>query len=664
MNTETLSGTIGSAAESCWNKVGSGGTTDWYLPSKMELLDIHTASGIIGAFVSGSRYWSSTEFDSTDAYDVWFGGVSDGQPINTVKSSNDYVRCMRTVNLSGAGGSGSGTTNYIPGTSYESPIQTTFSNSGQINSTGSITFSITNDRFQTISDVSTLTIGIDEKFLLDSPSLTDFSGTLSTNSCSGALIVKRDSTAGGSTPDSAMNTIECKLTNSIPSFTTGSTMIVTLNGVTNPVTPGKYSLGAKLKTLNWDEFFYGETFIKDSNDVTAPVLTGIFPIGQYQLLLEFDEPLYMDYMNNSITGSFSPALEIYGSYVDYNNPKKLFLSTSTQTGGMVYTYTVSGIKDFNGNIATASGSYTAYDPDVPNIDYISPNTFSQGKSYTGAFLYGKNNIFSGVTAGQISIGSQSGITFSNIVKDDSNKIHFDVAVSSDAKLGNRDIAVTVAGTPYKLFNAFWIDRNWDNYAFWHNVSPDNYNDSLKTGRLKIEFSDVISNIGDLSVDKNYGTTALTPSITAETSSGNFLTLTLTGVESGVGYDLSFSGISFVGGKILNEYNNKVFFSFFDGNYSNQILPPIVQYSFPGDFFSDVPTKDPTATGFIMRVGFDQELDYLTTTSTNIKLKDEWGNEVTTTLSYTGTELTVTTDQPLDSGKKYTLSLSPSVKSTK
>lgn len=182
--------------------------------------------------------------------------------------------------------------------------------------------------------------------------------------------------------------------------------------------------------------------------------------------------------------------------------------------------------------------------------------------------------------------------------------------------------------------------------------------------LRVEFSDVISSIGTLSVDKNYGTTNLTPSITTESMSGNILELSLAGVESGVGYDLSFSGITFNGGKILNEYNNRVFFSFFDGNYNTQILPPIVNYSFPSDFSSDVPVRDMTASGFVMKVGFDQELDYTTVTSTNIKLKDESDNEVISTFSYSGTELTVSTSSPLSYGKKYSLSLSSSVKSTK
>lgn len=95
---------------------------------------------------------------------------------------------------------------------------------------------------------------------------------LTGNSCSGALLVKKDSTAGGATANSAMNILECKLTNVIASFATGAIMEFTINGVTNPIDPGKYSLGAKLKTSAWDEFFYGETLIKDNNDSISPTL--------------------------------------------------------------------------------------------------------------------------------------------------------------------------------------------------------------------------------------------------------------------------------------------------------------------------------------------------------------------------------------------------------
>jgi len=67
---------------------------------------------------------------------------------------------------------------------------------------------------------------------------------------------------------------------------------------------------------------------------------------------------------------------------------------------------------------------------------------------------------------------------------------------------------------------------------------------------------------------------------SQTKSGKLLELSLTGVEVGVEYQLRFTDLSFSGGKTLNEYNANASFSFSDGNYANQILPPIVSYSFP------------------------------------------------------------------------------------
>jgi len=66
----------------------------------------------------------------------------------------------------------------------------------------------------------------------------------------------------------------------------------------------------------------------------------------------------------------------------------------------------------------------------------------------------------------------------------------------------------------------------------------------------------------------------------------------------------------------------------------------------------------------MKVGFDQSLDDDTITTDNIKLKDTSNNEVSISLSYTGTELTVTTDAPLKNSEKYALTLSANVKSSK
>lgn len=233
-----------------------------------------------------------------------------------------------------------------------------------------------------------------DKFILSNSSITSFSGVLAGNNCTGALLIKKDAY-------SPVNMVECKLATPLASFSSGQIVSVILSGVTNPSIPGKYEIGAKLKTSAWDEFFYGETFIKDTTDNVAPSLVGVFPMSEYQILLEFNEPIYSDYFNNSISGSFSPSLSLYNTYTDYNNPKKLFVNTSTQSGGTAYSYNITGIKDFNNNIATVTGSFTSYNPTAKNLNYISPYMFSQGKSYAGVSLYGKNNMFSGVISGQI-----------------------------------------------------------------------------------------------------------------------------------------------------------------------------------------------------------------------------------------------------------------------
>lgn len=185
-----------------------------------------------------------------------------------------------------------------------------------------------------------------------------------------------------------------------------------------------------------------------------------------------------------------------------------------------------------------------------------------------------------MTAGQVQIRSLSGITFTGVTIQTTNELSMSATVDSDATLGARDFEIQIGSGKYRIFNGLSIDKNWDNYAFWQNVSPIGYNATNHTGKLKVEFSETIVDTGSFSVDKNYGTTDLVPEITTQSVSGKILELTLTGVVAGVGYDVTFSGITFSGGKTLNEYNSKAFFSYFDGTYANQILPPIVNYSFP------------------------------------------------------------------------------------
>ena len=50
----------------------NNGYTDWFLPSKDELDELHLRRGIVGGFTTGS-YWSSTEYNAYDAWTRHFG---------------------------------------------------------------------------------------------------------------------------------------------------------------------------------------------------------------------------------------------------------------------------------------------------------------------------------------------------------------------------------------------------------------------------------------------------------------------------------------------------------------------------------------------------------------------------------------------------------------
>jgi hypothetical protein len=69
-----------------------GGYTDWYLPSKDELNKLYLNKVAIGGFGT-NFYWSSTEFNSTDASTQDF---INGVQYNSAKAYPFYVRAVRT----------------------------------------------------------------------------------------------------------------------------------------------------------------------------------------------------------------------------------------------------------------------------------------------------------------------------------------------------------------------------------------------------------------------------------------------------------------------------------------------------------------------------------------------------------------------------------------
>ncbi len=86
----------GSYAASICDNLSSGGFTDWYLPSILELLPMYTnlrANGF-GGFVAAD-YWSSTEYPGNELTNAWFGNFNTGGLPPGVKSATKRVRAVR-----------------------------------------------------------------------------------------------------------------------------------------------------------------------------------------------------------------------------------------------------------------------------------------------------------------------------------------------------------------------------------------------------------------------------------------------------------------------------------------------------------------------------------------------------------------------------------------
>ena len=70
---------------------GPNNLSDWYLPSKDELNELHTRRVTVGGFSTG-LYWSSSERDGIIA---WAQNFSVGNQGNNLKGGTDYVRPVR-----------------------------------------------------------------------------------------------------------------------------------------------------------------------------------------------------------------------------------------------------------------------------------------------------------------------------------------------------------------------------------------------------------------------------------------------------------------------------------------------------------------------------------------------------------------------------------------
>ena len=80
LNTQQIVSALGDsgryAAFKCWNYKRHG-YRDWFLPSKNELNELFKQRNVVGGFAS-FFYWSSTEIDNSDAWDVDFFDGSNG----------------------------------------------------------------------------------------------------------------------------------------------------------------------------------------------------------------------------------------------------------------------------------------------------------------------------------------------------------------------------------------------------------------------------------------------------------------------------------------------------------------------------------------------------------------------------------------------------------
>jgi len=77
------------AAKICRAYTG-GGYADWYLPSFMELYLIMPQKSVIGGFVTGQYYWTSSEANNNNAWLVSSNSTQTFGPKNT-------TFCVRAV---------------------------------------------------------------------------------------------------------------------------------------------------------------------------------------------------------------------------------------------------------------------------------------------------------------------------------------------------------------------------------------------------------------------------------------------------------------------------------------------------------------------------------------------------------------------------------------
>lgn len=93
LNIISAQGSGSYAAKVCAD-LSLGGYTDWYLPSKNELIQLLYKRNLVGGFAAGD-YWSSSELDIQRASYIEFSTGS-GSGINNYKQLTHYLRAIRS----------------------------------------------------------------------------------------------------------------------------------------------------------------------------------------------------------------------------------------------------------------------------------------------------------------------------------------------------------------------------------------------------------------------------------------------------------------------------------------------------------------------------------------------------------------------------------------
>lgn len=93
-NTTLIVGVKGAGNYAAWlcDQLVLNGYNDWYLPSKAELKLLYEQRNSVGGFTN-DYYWSSTEFDSVKAWNIYFPY---GPQYYAKKTSLACVRAIRT----------------------------------------------------------------------------------------------------------------------------------------------------------------------------------------------------------------------------------------------------------------------------------------------------------------------------------------------------------------------------------------------------------------------------------------------------------------------------------------------------------------------------------------------------------------------------------------